>query len=348
MFIYPHSIDKRFGIGVDRSYLDNFFPNQTCFILSDQTLNENYSINELRQHLTWAGKVDQILIDLSHNPYRLRHHQKHINTLIQEGSQWATTQVLTGDYSYYYHVPEHYAFFPAYVWGWSLKHKMWYHQMMFDVPNIEKTQTLCCLNHRPSWYRIYLFNHLANTDFFNSIDYTFGNHDSRYINYTDEAHLLTADELDAFDKNKHLLPRWVTDEDRDLVSDITRLVGTNHSSLTTCAVNLCSESGVDETNFLTEKSCKPFMCYQIPVFIGSLGLSQFWQDLGLDMFEDIVPWKTWDQLDDPRQRITATVDFLKEFMLTDVLALHKSLSLRLQQNKDYFHSESFRKRLIKL
>jgi hypothetical protein len=99
---------------------------------------------------------------------------------------------------------------------------------------------------------------------------------------------------------------------------------------------------------LTEKSCKPFMAYQIPIIVGAVGANQFFEDIGLDMFADYIPWKTWDHVPDHKLRIRMIVEFV-DTLLADpeaILITHHDFQDRLIKNKQYFHSPEFQNLLL--
>lgn len=123
-------------------------------------------------------------------------------------------------------------------------------------------------------------------------------------------------------------------------------VGVNHTVYAECAVNLVTETAVDLT-YLSEKTCKPFVARQIPIIASSVGCNQFLEDIGLDMFSDIVPWKTWDSEPDNTLRMYKIIEFVEKWthagtMLSDYC---KVLD-RVEQNKKYFHSEDFRMKIM--
>jgi hypothetical protein len=98
---------------------------------------------------------------------------------------------------------------------------------------------------------------------------------------------------------------------------------------------------------LTEKTCKPFMAYQIPIIVGPVGANKFLQDIGLDMFEDYIPWKSWDSETDHKVKMQKIVRFLDQLLSSpiaeqDILTAHKNFHSRLIYNKQHFHSKELR------
>jgi hypothetical protein len=107
-----------------------------------------------------------------------------------------------------------------------------------------------------------------------------------------------------------------------------------------------TETSLTEGVILTEKSCKPFMAYQIPIIVGPIGANQFLQDIGLDMFADYVPWHSWDNETDHKLKMQKIVAFLDQLLAgptveQDILNMHQQSHLRLIKNKERFHSQEF-------
>jgi hypothetical protein len=103
---------------------------------------------------------------------------------------------------------------------------------------------------------------------------------------------------------------------------------------------------------LTEKISKTFTAYQIPILIAPSGSSQFLEDLGIDMFGDYIPWKSWDHIADHKLRIRTIVDFLDRLLSSDnaeqdILSAHLSFKYRLIKNREHFHSKEFENLLLK-
>ena len=65
------------------------------------------------------------------------------------------------------------------------------------------------------------------------------------------------------------------------------------------AVNVVTETQIEYPS-LTEKCCKPFIARQIPIIVGNVGVAQFHVDIGFDMFEDLIPWHSWDDQNDQK------------------------------------------------
>ena len=149
-------------------------------------------------------------------------------------------------------------------------------------------------------------------------------------------------EIEEFESKKHHLPFVLLDKDKEDTTD----VGIAHPVWSTHTFNLVTESAMDNT-FLSEKTAKPFIAKMIPIILGPRNTARHLQDAGLDMFEDIVPWHTWDNLPEPRQRIQAVVEFLDSFVEQDLVAIYHANQHRVDRNKEFFHSQQFRDNLTK-
>jgi hypothetical protein len=114
------------------------------------------------------------------------------------------------------------------------------------------------------------------------------------------------------------------------------------------AINLVTETSLTEGVMLTEKTCKAFTACQIPVLIAPVGANQFLEDLGLDMFGDYVPWKTWDHIADHKLRIRLIVEWLDTILAKpeNILSTHAKFKSRLIKNKTHFHSPEFNNILL--
>ena len=89
------------------------------------------------------------------------------------------------------------------------------------------------------------------------------------------------------------------------------------------------------------------MARQIPVVVGCVGVNKFLQDIGLDMFEDVVPWRTWDNEADQLSRVNKIAQFMDDWIRgRTILNDYNKLLPRIEKNKQYFHSEAFRNKIM--
>ena len=341
LFYYSH-FNSLCARDTDRSYLEQFF-DQRCLIITDSNLN-HVDPDQVRSIVT-DNDIELVLVDLTHNPYPDADPNRRPtpHALQQQYSAIATTVVLISDYRYYYNPEPDFVFFPMCLWLFSTRQPMWYATVVYDI-GFEKSRSIMCLNRTQSWHRIYLFGQLVQYPWFDQIDYSFvfplGDVLEKlpipeYINTAERNHIRLYQDR---------LPVGLKNEDATKQHD----VGVGHPVYRECAINLVTETSITEGVMLTEKSCKPFMAYQIPIMVGPIGGSQFLQDIGLDMFADYIPWKTWDHVPDHKLRIRMIVEFV-DSLLADpeaILTTHRGFQDRLIKNKQYFHSLEFQNLLL--
>jgi hypothetical protein len=80
-----------------------------------------------------------------------------------------------------------------------------------------------------------------------------------------------------------------------------------------------------EYNTLNEKSLKPFLFYQLPIFITYSNNLKCLRDMGFDLFDDILD-NNYDLIEDPKERIDLAVSNLlklKEVNLSEYVELNK-------------------------
>jgi hypothetical protein len=220
---------------------------------------------------------------------------------------------------------------------------VWYNTVTYDA-GFEKSRSIMCLNSTQSWHRIYLFGQLVECSKFDQIDYSFVFPLGNVLEKLPIPEYMNTAELDHIRRHQDRLPIRLKNDDTTQKHD----VGVGHPVYHECAINLVTETSITEGVMLTEKSCKPFMAYQIPIIVGAVGANQFFEDIGLDMFGDYIPWQTWDHVLDHKLRIRMIVEFVNSLLTNpeEILLAHQSFRDRLIKNKEYFHSPAFENRLL--
>jgi len=274
-------------------------------------------------------------------------------TIKSELEQHCQCIIVTDDFTYYYRPDPNVVFFPYNIWLPATRsiHKYYKFQRTVYDSTLEKTQPLMCLNRNLMWHRIFLFLSLKDKPWFNKIDYSFINTPDRMnVNFLKRD--LTDFEIIQMQQHAELFPISL---DYEKTAHQVRIgyndgaTSVNAPVYSRNAINLVTETSLNHGIALTEKTAKPFMAYQIPVLIASSGTNQFLEDVGLDLFSDYVPWKTWDSTVDQKVKINKIVEFLDQIMSTpdDILTAHRSFHARLIKNKQYFHSDKFAQVLTK-
>lgn len=214
-----------------------------------------------------------------------------------------------------------------------------------------------CFNRNLSWHRLYFFSLLAEQPWFNKISYSFLNKIENRLEAICIKEFLDKQESEKIKSLDHLLPMKCEHESNIDTERIPIMWFEGASSVGLpeyCdhAINLVTETSLSEGIILTEKTCKPFMAYQIPIIVGPPGANKFLQDIGLDMFEDYIPWSTWDNETNHKLKMQKIVGFLGLILSCataeqDILSMHQQFNPRLIKNKERFHSPEFLNLLTK-
>ncbi len=277
----------------NRSYLTEWFQDDTLVITDNDFENIQFTRSLLSDK--------KYIVDITHNPWP--DSEKLLDAPL----------TLTNNFQFWYSPQSDRAFFPLFLWAFSLRKSLWWYGFSFDAGS-KKTQGIMCLNNRSRWHRTWLWEEFTKRNLEDYMMYTFVGH------------------------------RTLPDENPDPNRND---VGVDHSVYNQYAVNLVTETDISLT-YISEKTCKPFMARQIPIIVGSAGINQFLCDTGLDMFEDIVPWRTWDNETEPTVRMQKIVEFVEQWIRSgNILNDYQRVINRVEKNKKYFHSEAFRNKIMR-
>lgn len=104
-------------------------------------------------------------------------------------------------------------------------------------------------------------------------------------------------------------------------------------------VNVVVESIISQNNlFVTEKTWKAFVNYQIPLVFGCRGINKYLKSLGYDLFEDIFDLSYDDGL--PHERLFGVVENIKKLCSMD-LDNFIQYEERLQKNRELFFNTDY-------
>ena len=131
MLLYPYQINPSYPRDTARTYLEEFFPKRTL-IISEHTLTYTltYTHNTLIDIVKQFGNVEQIIIDVTHNPYCSD--QIELTKAYEILAELAPTVILSGDFLLFYNPRPNFVFFPVFLWAFSQKNPVWYRNVIFD------------------------------------------------------------------------------------------------------------------------------------------------------------------------------------------------------------------------
>ncbi len=275
---------------------------QDTLVVTDNDFENHEHVRHL---LNWHP-VTHRLYDITHNPFPDHHLDP------------AYVPLLTSNFRRWYDpVPRH-VFFPIFPWIFSTQNSQWWQPLKFDA-GTNKTKEIMCLNHNSRDHRTQLWAEFNRRQIIHRMVYSF---------------------RDPGPDLQHAYPYPLLLPDDD-TAQTELAMGVEHPVYNQSAVNLVTETSVD-VPFISEKTCKPFMARQIPIVVGAPGISQFLQDIGLDMFADLVPWRTWDHLADSVVRVNMIAEFVDQWICSGtILKDYNTVLSRVEKNKIYFHSQEF-------
>lgn len=320
-----------------KSYLWSLLPRDSV-VISETIIPYLPQITDFNTFLPDTnGKT--MYLDLSENPENID--TNHFQSLLSQLKSVRPIKVLINEYKMFYQPQEDFIYYPAFFFAYSngtyLNNRAPVHFPTFEP----KTKGFMSLNNRAVWHRIWLFTELAKNNLLDKVEYSFV-WDPK-TNPKHQMDLLPEDRQQLAKSLFYNLPiRFANEKHLEFNADV--LLGPDCHK--TCAVNIVTESAPN-LGFLTEKICKPLACYQIPILLSHKGATQFCVDLGFDMFEDIIPWKTWDQIDDEQQRCAAICKFIVEYIkYGDPLSDWNRCQGRVIANKQYLVGNKFKKRCL--
>lgn len=221
-------------------------------------------------------------------------------------------ETLTNNIDYFYTSYDKVKFLPLFMWMFSTRQAYWWQELCFDA-GTDKTIPIMCFNNQPRYHRTLLREKL----------------------------------LPVVDRMIYTIDQQGLPEER-VIGEHNGFndVGVSHRVYNQCAVNLVTETAVDQA-YISEKACKPFVAHQIPIIVGSARITQFLSDVGLDMFDDLIPWQTWDSDPVLESRIEKIAAFVTQWINSNtILSDYQRVLPRVIRNKQYFHSDEFRQKIM--
>lgn len=99
-------------------------------------------------------------------------------------------------------------------------------------------------------------------------------------------------------------------------------------------------SNYDITTF-TEKTIKPFLARQIPLFIGPPNLERELRKLGFDLFDDVIDYSSFESIEGNYRRFYKKMDELERLLKIDLVSFKKENIERFNKNRRLVHALSY-------
>lgn len=317
---YLYAIDYRYNLQYDKLKLGR---NHNVTLLFDDTL-EGYSLSSFKrvQRIIQEEKLPRVVYATSHLDGVLEH------------KKWQKNNKSN---------------FRCYSMnGWYWRFRDWTIDCS-EENKIDKSIWFCCLQNRHRYHRgaamLYL-NH------FKLIDK--GICTANYKNIKDIFDVKYFAKQSILLKNLQSLENKLPlsfDISYDGYNDQSNPMNLNRELYDSTLVNLVTETFYNKNAFnsvsemfITEKTYKPFVAYQLPIIIGPKGIVQKLRDIGFDMFDDIID-HSYDQLDD-KQRVFGAIDSLKVLMENNLTDLNSITRKRRIKNRKKYLKGMFKEKKV--
>ena len=225
----------------------------------------------------------------------------------------------------------------------------WYHrtknnffsknQYQENIKSINKTYKISCLNGNPRWHRIYNYLLLKDKKYFNEFLF------SMHLPASDD-HKMYSDWSvpDDYTIPEKLLEQWYSIKDKFFnktdIKSFTRVdVDNQHAAYTDSYINLVTETTMDGL-FVTEKTWKPIASGQLFLIIGGKSTVSYLKDFGVDVFDDIIDHKYYDDEPDWQTRIHKIHNLIEDLLSQDLYVLNQQTQQRRLLNAEkFFHTD---------
>lgn len=219
----------------------------------------------------------------------------------------------------YFQAPKNVKYFPYF----------YYFGMKNWPPNniyYPKTKQISCLNGNPHVHRWFMYVELKEKNY-NDMILTFHKNDNYDLDYSilgNKYALLMQDYLlqNSFDE-------YTTND-----------LGINNDAYKRTMLNVVTETVVDNTIFVSEKTWKPIASGQFFVIAGCKGTVQFLRDMGVDVFDDIID-HGYDEIDDWKVRLQYVIDSIDKLLNQNLNDIFLDTLERRKSNIDKFFGGNF-------
>lgn len=246
-----------------------------------------------------------------------------------------------------------YGWFP--YWYYVLKHHANIHKYKnFDFNSRIRNKNFSCNNfqsHKETKIYNYLECHKRDrrdwiTSFYITPYQKFGDTRTNITESHDHYNYLTTEQLELWDKIKLDLKEYTYDGVNDEPFNAFMIMFPGHLD---SYCNLVVETSIKQP-IISEKSFKPFIANQIPIFLGYIDICKFLSSLGFDLFYDFFNHDQYDHLGASEWplRIIKVHEMLDDLYKQDFTAFfhEQSTKQRLLHNQNLFFSDTISNKVI--
>jgi hypothetical protein len=222
-------------------------------------------------------------------------------------------------------------FFPHWYY-WARDHFKTQTHPSFD--HFKRQYPASCQNRNTSRYhRVYNYFTIKNKPWVDSMLYTMHNLPLEKIR--DDDYVLDNTMAEQWNQIRHNFP-----QDPGIASCRDSLNGILPGNID-AYVNLVTETTMIPKIFVTEKTWRPIAAAQLFVMIGNPGTVDYLRDIGVDVFDDIIDHRYYDNNPDWQQRIHGAQQVLEYLLSQDLEKIYQQTHSRRLKNVEKFYAGYF-------
>jgi len=216
----------------------------------------------------------------------------------------------------------------------------WYHwcrKNLYNCPDlleIEKKYKVSCLNGVPRPHRIYNWMTLQEKPYVADLLFSMHRQSDQFSMRTDN-----------YELSNNMLEKWNSIQSRLGDARVSLMVKTStdlsHSAYADSYINLVTETTVIPKVFVTEKTWKPVATGQLFLIIGNPGTVDYLRTQGVDVFDDIIDHKYYDNELDWQTRITKVHELVEDLIQQDLYKINQNTVARRALNRAKFFAGEF-------
>lgn len=200
-----------------------------------------------------------------------------------------------------------------------------------DIDSNLRKYKLSSLSGTPKNHRIYNYAFAKNKNYFDNCLYNFHN-------YPDDNRRADEPSLDA------VTAQWWADNRNSFAMwNPSAGFGALHEAFSNSYVNLVAETTIIDRVFISEKPWKPVGCAQLFLSLGNPGYMAELQHLGVDIFDDIIDHKYYDQEVDWVSRLVKMYHLIDNLMQQDLAEIYDQTKQRRLANRQQFFNKQLGK-----
>ena len=223
-------------------------------------------------------------------------------------------------------------FYPHwYHWAWENLHNL------SNILEIEKKYKVSCLNGVPRFHRIYNWLTLKEKPYADNFLFSMHRRPDDLIG--------SKPRDDDYNLSDNMLETWNSIQSGLGYKTVSLMIKTfadlSHPAYADSYINLVTETTVVPKVFVTEKTWKPVASGQLFLIIGNPGTVDYLRSQGVDVFDDIIDHKYYDDETDWQARILKVHRLIEDLLEQDLYKINQDTVERRKRNSERFFAGNF-------